>query len=98
MNVVQKVEGSCELSVDGELTIYRATELHELLKEKQDQYQTVNLDMENVSEIDTACFQVLLHHKLSGLDKNRNLSVINASQPVLDFFKTFGVSGIFINH
>lgn len=98
MQVTQKAEGSCELSVEGELTIYRATEFHELLKEKQEQFQTIRLDMEHVSEFDTACFQVVLYHKLRSLENNKNLILVNASEPVLDLFKMFGVRGIFISH
>jgi len=97
MNVTQKVEGSCELSVEGELTIYRATEFHELLEEKQTSHQAIILDMENVTEIDTACFQVLLHHKLKSLNQDKKLNLKNCSEPVLDLFQTFGVNGIFIN-
>jgi len=97
MNVVQKAEGCCELSVEGELTIYRATEFHELLEEKQAMYQAINLDMESVTEIDTACFQVLLHHKLKSLNQNKKLNLQKCSEPVLDLFQIFGVSGIFIN-
>ncbi len=96
MNVVQKAEGSCELSVEGELTIYRATEFHQLLEEKQNNYQEIYLDMENVTEIDTACFQVLLHHKLKSFEQNKMLNLKKCSEPVLDLFQLFGVSGIFI--
>ena len=97
MNIVQKAEGGCELSIDGELTIYRATELHELITQKHQEYQSVSLDMENVSEIDTACFQVLLHHKLKGLEQEKKLSLINCNESVIDFFRLFGVGGIFVS-
>ena len=98
MHITQKAEGSCELSIEGELTIYRATEFHELLKEKQEKYQTICLDMENVSEIDTSCFQVMLYHKLRGLESNQRLELVNASEPVQELLKMYGVRGVFLSH
>ena len=73
------------LSIEGELTIYRAAELCDVLKASlaaTPEHGTLALDLRGVTEMDSAGAQLLLAAKKSALATGRALRVAGSSGAV----------------
>jgi len=81
MNVTRKNNKSGSLlGIDGELTIYTVSQARQALLEDHESFiSPVALDLQKVSEIDTAGLQLLLfiQKHLSSLDKKLHLTKSN---------------------
>lgn len=69
------------LRIEGELTIYRAAELKQLLLS---QPQLTEIDLSAVTEIDTAGVQLLLAARKAAQAQQRELHLVQASPSVLE--------------
>ena len=61
MNIdLEKNNGLCKLQIEGEMTIYNSAELKKQLLKSLPECSQVEIDLSQVSEMDTAGFQLLL--------------------------------------
>lgn len=95
INIKKKRTGLCEVELEGELTIYEAAALKQELFEKISNCKGVSINLSNVSELDTSCFQILLAAKRE-CEKNEVEFTMNSHSPaVLDVMELFNMGGYF---
>ncbi len=73
-----------KLSIDHEMTIYTAAAMKAQLMEVLDKNADVELDLSQVSELDTAGLQLLILAKRECLARNGTLRLVRHSPAVLD--------------
>jgi len=87
-----------EISFEGDMTIYSAEnfkqDLFSVIAKKND----VNVNLTDVSEFDTAGFQVLLIGKKYADENEVELRLCEASEPVSEVFKLYGMSDLLESH
>jgi len=95
INIVSENDDDCLISIDGELTIYNAMEIDKSLLENINKYQNISLDLNDVSEMDTACYQLLLQKFLLCKDRGKAFVISTASPQAQEVFELYGDSGMF---
>jgi anti-sigma B factor antagonist len=86
--VVKAAEADTELSVQGELTIYRAGELAgELLAAACNATVALRIDLSGVTEIDTAGLQILLMLRRTAVARGVRLELVRPSACVQEVFE-----------
>ncbi len=83
------------LTLDTDLTIYHAPEHKRLLLEALDQAELIELDLGQVSEIDSAGLQVLLLGKRESLASGKTLRIVGHSPAVQELLDFFNVASYF---
>jgi anti-sigma B factor antagonist len=83
------------LSIAGEMTIYRAGELKQELLAALAREQQLDVDLSQVSELDTAGVQVLLVTKQAAIAQHKQLRLVGHSAAVLDVFSVLNLSSTF---
>jgi anti-sigma B factor antagonist len=82
----------------GEFTIYSVSELKNdfsaTLQKHQSQLK-INLDLSNVTRIDTAGIQLLVALNLEMSRTNLTLNILNHSQSVIEAIELYGLMGFF---
>lgn len=86
---------STALVIDGELTIYRAAELCELLKTALSNDADLELNLAGVTELDSAGVQLLMAAKKSALARQHSLRLIEHSPAVLEVFEMLNLAAHF---
>ena len=80
------------LRIEGELTIFRATELKPVLL---DEPAPQEIDLSGVTEIDTAGVQLLMLAKKTAQAAHRELRLVAHSQAVIEVFELLNVAAYF---
>lgn len=96
MKFNSKIEkGKCQAIAEGELTIYCAKDFKEKIQQCVNESKSIALDLSNVEEIDTSCFQLLMQakHACDTADKTFELSAI--SPAIQDVFHLYGMERFF---
>lgn len=84
------------LQIAGELTIYRAAELKELLLQELAQSSgPLDIDLSGVTEMDVAGLQVLMMAKQAAQGLQRDLHLVNHSPAVVEVFDVLNVASFF---
>lgn len=83
------------IAIEGELNIYTAAEWKQRLQDLVEQGENLELDLGAVQELDTAGLQLLIMAKREANARNRQLSLSNHSQAVLEVFELCGVAAFF---
>lgn len=78
--------------LEGEVTIYRATELLSTIKTALNGTGSCALDLERVTEIDTAGVQLLLAAKRSARKAGEELTLVAHSEPVVAALRVLGLA------
>jgi len=81
--------------VDGEISIYRAAELKQVLLTSLEQTQELELDLAAVTELDTAGVQILMLVKRQALATQRKLHLVAHSPAVLEVFELLNLAAHF---
>lgn len=84
-----------KLVIAGEMTIYRAAELKALLLDAVDGQPQVDVDLSQVSEIDTAGVQLLMLAKQAAERCGRAFRLHSHSPAVLEVFELLNVVSFF---
>lgn len=79
------------LRLEGEVTIYRAAELLVTIRNVVREARSCVLDLEAVTEIDSAGLQLLLAAKRSAREMGRQIEFVGHSLPVLDAAEVLGL-------
>lgn len=96
MNITKQAEGSkLVISIDGKLDTITSPQLDAELKAAFEEYETVEVNMENLAYISSAGLRVLhsTHKRVKG---SKTLLISHASGTVLDVFESTGFSA-FLN-
>lgn len=80
------------LRIEGELSIYRATELKQALF---DEPRPVEIDLSAVTEIDTVGVQLLMLAKKTALAEHRELRLVAHSPAVTEIFELLDLAPYF---
>lgn len=83
------------LAIAGEMTIYRAAELKSLLLDAVTSHGHVELDLSEVSELDTAGLQLLMLAKQVARQRRHELRLHGHSPAVLEVFELLNVAAFF---
>ncbi|MDD2701038.1 MAG: STAS domain-containing protein [Sideroxydans sp.] len=86
---------TAHFALDGEMTIYRAAELKEILQPHIDHASVIEIDLSKVSEIDSAGLQVLISAKLEAMIRDKQLHFVGHSKPVLEMLDLCDLGGFF---
>lgn len=89
------MNGGAALRLDGELTIYRATELKQFLLDALAQPELAELDLSGVTECDTAGVQLLLMAKRAMRVRGRELRLSGHSPAVLEVLELLDLGAQF---
>jgi anti-sigma B factor antagonist len=97
MNVKSKLDknGQCHLSIEGDMTIYRAMELKAELLAPLEDCQEMEIDLSCVGEIDTVGLQVLVVLKREADALGKALRFIGHSQAVLELMDLCDLGSFF---
>lgn len=87
-----RVDGRCELRLAGELTIYAAAELQPQLVAALDAGGDMDLDLDAVTEMDSAGFQQLEFLRRECRLLGRHLRVTACSDAARDVLQMFGTA------
>jgi anti-anti-sigma factor len=82
------------LAIAGELNIYRAAELRDWLHTSLPQGGHVELDLAEVTEMDTAGAQLLLAGKRLAAERGCTLHCVNHSPAVLSLLELFDMAAL----
>lgn len=82
-----------QLRIEGEMTIYRAQELHQLLLAELVQEGPLEIDLSDVSEIDCAGLQLIAASRTSFAQRGRELLFVRPSEAVREVFDLLGLAG-----
>ena len=95
IKIKNKRSGLCEVTLEGELTIYEAADLKQGFEKHIDKCKAMTVDLSNVSEMDTACFQVLLAVKRECVEQQKEFTMNSHSPAVLDVLELFNIGSYF---
>ena len=87
--------GTCLLDINGEMSIYEAEELKEKLLGALDKCQNLEINLSQVSEIDTVGFQLLVLAKREAERNNKTLQLVAHSEATLDVIDTYHMAAYF---
>jgi len=85
-------KNSAELKIEGEMSIYSAGKIHFELKKTFDSYSKIDIDLESVTGIDTAGFQLLLCAKKDADNRHKQIIIKRAGEEVKNIYKLYGES------
>jgi len=88
-------QGHCTLHVAGELTIYTALDAKEQLLRVLDVCQELEIDLSEVSELDTAGFQILVLLKREAQRADKKLYLSAHSPVVIEVLDTLQMAAFF---
>jgi anti-anti-sigma factor len=91
----QEAQTPAILFIEGELSIYRAAELKELLLAHVMASQELEVDLGGVTEIDTAGLQLLILAKRTAQALQRELRLTSHSPAVLEIFELLNAAPLF---
>lgn len=83
------------LCVDGEMTIYTATEIKLRLMEALTRAERLEVDLSAVTEVDTAGVQLLILAKQEAVRLGKSLHYLNHSVPVVEILEFCNLTGRF---
>ncbi len=92
---VETQNGICRARVSGEMTIYHAAEMKGELLPCLDRCAEVEINLSEVSEMDTAGFQLLLLAKREAAGAGKLLRLVEHSPATLEVLDLFNMASYF---
>ncbi|MRX07945.1 STAS domain-containing protein [Pseudoduganella sp. FT25W] len=83
------------ISLDGEMTIYRAADLKVSVLEALRKTRVLEIDLSGVTELDTAGLQVLMLAKQAAAADQRELRLLQHSPAVVEIFEMLDLVAFF---
>ncbi|NOZ10918.1 MAG: STAS domain-containing protein [Gammaproteobacteria bacterium] len=87
--------GVCQVHIVGDMTIYEADKLKEGLLSKLDDCQEMEINLSDVSEVDTAGVQVLMLAKQEAQRSAKALRLVSHSEAAMTVLDTFCLTRFF---
>lgn len=88
-------EDVTRITLDGELTIYRAADLKVTVLEALRKTRVLEIDLSGVTELDTAGLQVLMLAKQTAAADQRELRLLQHSPAVVEIFEMLDLVAFF---
>jgi anti-anti-sigma factor len=88
-------EDVTRITLDGELTIYRAADLKVTVLEALRKTRVLEIDLSGVTELDTAGLQVLMLAKQTAAADQRELRLLQHSPAVVEIFDMLDLVAFF---
>lgn len=85
------------IETDTSLSIFNALKLHKKIVEAYKKYESIEIDLKDISECDTAGIQLLYSLKKSCLDAGKEISLTNPSDAVTDALERMSMSWEHLN-
>jgi len=85
----------CRITLTGEMTIYAAADLKQQLVAPIDSTNGLEIDLSQVSEIDTAGMQLLILAKRYAEQTGKSLHLVGHSRPVLELIELYSLGALF---
>ena len=82
------------LRIEGEMTIYRAVELWSAIRRTFEKGGDIELDLSEVSELDSSGVQLLIAAQQRARAVQRELRLVGHSPAVLEVFETLGLAAL----
>ena len=92
---VERIDNGCKVRIAGEMTIYTAAEMKAPLLAPLQDCAELEVDLAQVSEIDTAGLQLLVLAKRESLKQGRRLRLVGHSDAVMEVLDMCGMAGFF---
>ena len=83
------------ISIDGEMTIYRAADLKVTVLEALRKSRVLEIDLAGITELDTAGLQVLMLAKQTANADQRELRLLRHSPAVTEIFEMLDLGAFF---
>lgn len=87
----QTFKRKCRITISGEMTIYTAGVLREKLVATLDDPRDLEINLNGVSEIDSAGIQLLMLAKKCRMAKQQKLNLVEHSHEVVDVIENLGL-------
>lgn len=84
-----------KLDIPGDMTIYEAAETKELFEKALSDNDDINVNLTNVSEIDSAGLQLMVSLKNAASKSKKTVTYVAHSQAVIDLLDLFNMSSHF---
>jgi len=97
ISVKEKENNAADLHLEGDLTICAADKFYQEMESLLKTYRRLDIDMSDVSEFDTSCYQVLLRAKLMSMKSNKELNIGSLSDQTQQVFDMYNLNQVF-NH
>ena len=88
-------EDVLRISIEGEMTIYRAADLKVTVLEALRKTRVLEIDLSGITELDTAGLQVLMLAKQSATADKRELRLLQHSPAVMEIFEMLDLVAFF---
>ena len=95
LNGSSKQSGLIRLAFNGEMTIFTADAAQRQLSLYLDGYSKFELDLSDITEIDTAGIQLLLMLHQKSTHSNKPVRILAVSEPVFNRLKVYGLLDCF---
>jgi anti-sigma B factor antagonist len=96
MHIEQEKKGSVTtLKISGDMTIYHAQELKSALLDALSDCEELEINLAEVSDMDTAGFQLLVMAKRSALAADKQLTLTAHSPVVIEVLDTYHMAAYF---
>ncbi len=95
IEVKEKKEGPTLVAIKDEMTIYNVLDQKNTIYTHLQSAHELQIDLSNVSEIDSAGMQFLIFLKNEAIRMQKELCFVNHSQAVVDVVDTFNLSSFF---
>lgn len=92
---VTKKGKHCKLALEGELTIYNAADLKTAMLEHLKSATEMEIDLSEVSEVDTAALQVLACTKRDAENNSIPFSLVHHSKSVIEALDLYNMTSYF---
>lgn len=92
IDVKSKTKNTTHLAIQGEMTIYTASEQKRALAEYLANCGELQIDLSGVDEIDSAGLQILMFLKRETVTRRINLSLIRHSQAVVEVMELLNLT------
>ena len=94
MTLERHPEASTVLSIEGDMNIYRAAELKQLLVSAAENATVVHVDLCDVTELDSAGVQLLLLARRTAEKRQHEFQVVRASAVVCEVLKLLDLTSL----
>ena len=84
-----------QIRIKDEMTIYTAAQVRRELMEKLETMDDFEVSLGDVSEMDTAGVQVLIHLAKAAESQKKHLSFVDHSEAVINVFETLNLAAFF---
>jgi anti-sigma B factor antagonist len=89
---VRRRKETCKITIEGDLTIYEANEAYEKFRKQLAVCKNIDIDLQSVTEIDTAGVQLLLGVKREAQAAGSIVSLSMHSDAVVEVFELLNIA------